>query len=93
MEPAKRYDRTGASGRNDCSGRTGGRALRNALSSGAGGAGTVHVHHSTNFSVQAIDASGVRQFFKNNGRQILRTINDGVRTGSHLGLSKIGGAV
>ncbi|WPP04028.1 hypothetical protein [Methylocella tundrae] len=68
-------------------------ALRNALSSGAGGAGTVHVHHSTNFSVQAIDASGVRQFFKNNGRQILRTINDGVRTGSHLGLSKIGGAV
>lgn len=59
---------------------------------GAGGGGTVHVHHATNFSVQAIDASGVRQFLKNNGRQILRAINDGVRTGSHLGLSKLGGS-
>ena len=53
----------------------------------------MHVHHATNFSVQAIDASGVRQFLKNNGRQILRAINDGVRTGSHLGLSKLGGSV
>lgn len=68
-------------------------ALRSALSGGSGSGGTVHVHHSTNFSVQAIDASGVKQFFKNNGRQILRTINDGVRTGSHLGLSKLGGSV
>ncbi len=60
---------------------------------GATGGGTVHVHHATNFSVQAIDASGVRQFLKNNGRQILRAINDGVRTGSHLGLSKLGGSL
>jgi hypothetical protein len=60
---------------------------------GAGGGGTVHVHHATNFSVQAIDASGVRQFLRNNGKQILRAINDGVRTGSHLGLSKLGGSV
>jgi hypothetical protein len=58
-----------------------------------GGGGTVHVHHATNFSIQAIDASGVRQFLKNNGRQILRAINDGVHTGSHLGLSKLGASV
>ncbi len=68
-------------------------AFRSAVASGGGDGGTVHVHHATNFSVQAIDASGVRQFLKNNGKQIMRAINDGVRTGSHLGLSKLGGSV
>ncbi|ACK51963.1 conserved hypothetical protein [Methylocella silvestris BL2] len=69
-------------------------AVRSALSGGAtGGGGAVHVHHSTNFNVQSIDAAGVKQFFKTNGKQILRTINDGVRTGSHLALSKLGRAL
>ena len=67
-------------------------AFRSALSGGDGG-GSVQVHHATNFTVQAIDAAGVKQFFNNNGKQILRAINEGVRTGSHLGLSKLGGSV
>ncbi len=68
-------------------------ALRSALSGGAGDGGTVQVHHATNFTVQAIDSTSVRQFFRNNGKQILRAINEGARTGSHLGFSKLGGAV
>jgi hypothetical protein len=31
-------------------------------------------------------------FLKNNSRQIMRTINESVRTGSHIGLSKLGRA-
>jgi hypothetical protein len=53
----------------------------------AGGSGDTHVH----FAVSAIDQSGVRGFFRNNSKDILRAINHGVATGSHLGLSKIGG--
>ena len=52
-------------------------------------AGTVHVHHATNFNVAAMDSQGVKQFLKNNSKQIMRTINESVRTGSHIGLSKL----
>ena len=54
-----------------------------------GVAGTVHVHHATNFNVSAMDSQSVRQFFKNNSNQVMRTINESVRTGSHIGLSKL----
>lgn len=64
--------------------------LANGGAAAGGGGGAVNVHHATSFSIQAIDAAGVRQFLKNNGKQILRAINEGVRTGSHLGLSKLG---
>ncbi len=49
----------------------------------------MNVQHATHFNISAIDAAGVRQFFNNNSKQILRTINEGVRTGSHLGMSKL----
>jgi hypothetical protein len=67
-------------------------AFRNAMSgsgpkSSSGGSGDTHVH----FAVSAIDQSSVRSFFRNNSKDILRAINHGVSTGSHLGLSKIGG--
>ena len=68
-------------------------AFRNAMSgsgpnvSSSGGSGDTHVH----FAVSAIDQSSVRGFFRNNSKDILRAINHGVSTGSHLGLSKIGG--
>ncbi|WP_395664563.1 hypothetical protein [Methylocella sp.] len=65
-------------------------AVRSAFSQGAAPGASAQISHSTNFTVQALDASGVKQFFRTHGRQILRTINDGVRTGSHLGLSKLG---
>lgn len=46
-------------------------------------AGDVHFH------VSAVDAAGVKAFFRANARHIMEAINDGVRTGSHLGLSKL----
>jgi hypothetical protein len=67
-------------------------AFRAAMSSGGTSAprssgGDTHVH----FAVSAVDQAGVRSFFRNNSKDILRAINHGVATGSHLGLSKIGG--
>ncbi|MGH6822373.1 MAG: hypothetical protein ACREC4_02605 [Methylocella sp.] len=53
------------------------------------GVNTVHVHHATNFNVSAMDSRSVRQFFNDHGRTIMRTINESVRTGSHIGLAKL----
>ncbi len=53
------------------------------------GVSTVHVHHATNFNVAAMDLQGVKQFLKNNSKQIMRTIDESVRTGSHIGLAKL----
>ncbi|MGO8845408.1 MAG: hypothetical protein ACLQFI_08775 [Methylocella sp.] len=64
-------------------------AFRNMMEGSNGVAGTVHVHHALNFNVQAMDGHSVRQFLKNNSKQILRTVNESVRTGSHIGLSKL----
>lgn len=51
----------------------------------SGGAGKdVHFH------VSAMDAAGVKQFFRSNGRHIIGAINEGVRTGSHLGMRNLG---
>ena len=66
--------------------------FRSMMESNSGVAGTVHVRHTTNFNVAAMDSQGVKQFLKDNSRQIMRTINESVRTGSHIGLSKLGAA-
>jgi hypothetical protein len=58
------------------------------IGGGAGG-GNVTVNQGTTLNVSAIDATSVRRLFKNNSRQIMRTINEGVRTGAHLGLSQL----
>jgi hypothetical protein len=63
--------------------------FRSMMESNSGVAGTVHVHHATNFNVSAMDSQSVRQFLKTNSKQIMRTINESVRTGSHIGLSKL----
>lgn len=67
-------------------------AMRTALSGGGFGGGNVHVHHATNFNVTAIDSHGVKQFLSNHGDKLMRQINESVRTGAHLGLSKLGSA-
>ncbi len=64
-------------------------ALRTMLGSSDGPARALQVHHSTHFNVSAIDAQGVRAFLKNNAQAIMRTVNEGVRAGAHLGLSKL----
>lgn len=58
---------------------------------GAGG-GQVTVNHATNINISAIDGASVKQFFKNHNQMIMRTINEGVRIGAHLGLGKLGSA-
>lgn len=68
------------------------RAFRSMVESGSS-TGGVHVHHSTNFSVNAMDSQSVRQFFKTHSKTIMRAINEGVRTGSHLGLSRLSTAI
>ena len=59
---------------------------------GAGGAagqsaggGDTHAH----FHVTAMDSRDVKRFFSDNSKHILGAIQDGVRTGSHLGFSKL----
>jgi hypothetical protein len=67
-------------------------AWRSALDNGPlGEKGKATVHHSTNINVNAVDAQSVKRFLKNHDRTIMRTISEGVRTGAHLGLGKLGG--
>ena len=64
-------------------------AMREAT--GRGGAG-VSVQHQTHFHVAAMDSRDVSRFLRSNGKAVLRAIDDSVRKGAHLGLSKVGGA-
>ena len=63
--------------------------MANAASGGSSGNGGVTVNHTTHFNISALDSGDVKRWFKNNGKTILRTINDSVRLGAHLGLSKL----
>jgi hypothetical protein len=53
------------------------------------GVNTVHVHHATNFNVTAMDAQSFHSYAMDNKKTLLRVIHEGVRTGAHLGLSKL----
>ena len=70
-------------------------AMRNALggagAGSAGGGGDVHSH--AHFNVTAMDSRDVRRFFSDNSKHIMGAINDGIRTGSHLGLRKLGSPI
>jgi hypothetical protein len=55
----------------------------------APGVNTVHVHHATHLNISTIDGRSTAQFFKDNSRTILRTINESVHTGSLIGLAKL----
>lgn len=59
--------------------------LSNAATGGAG----VTVNHATHFNISALDSQDVKRWFKTNSKLMLRTINDAVRHGSHLGLDKL----
>ena len=60
--------------------------------SAGGSAGGGDTHHHTHFNVTAMDSRDVRRFFNDHSKHIIGAINDGVRTGSHLGMSKLGRA-
>ncbi|WP_158810119.1 hypothetical protein [Beijerinckia sp. L45] len=66
-----------------------GPAARMRDAAGASTGGDVHVHHATHFNVTAMDSRDVKRFFNGNGKAILGAINDSVRNGAHLGLSKL----
>lgn len=56
---------------------------------GSGAGGGVTVNHATHFNIQAMDSQDVKRWFKSNGKTVMRTINDSVRYGAHLGMSKL----
>lgn len=49
----------------------------------------VTVNHATHFNISAMDSSDVKRWFKQNGRTVMRTVNESVRLGAHLGLSRL----
>jgi hypothetical protein len=51
---------------------------------GAGMGGTVHAPVSVNIS--ALDSRSVERFFHDNARHMIRAINNGIKSGAHLGL-------
>jgi len=51
---------------------------------GAGMGGTVHAPVSVNIS--ALDSRSVERFFNDNAKHMIRAINNGIKSGAHLGL-------
>jgi hypothetical protein len=63
--------------------------------SGAGGeraASQVSIAPTTHFHVNAIDAGSVSQWMRANSAEMLRSIDEAVRHGAHLGLRRVSGA-
>jgi hypothetical protein len=60
-----------------------------ANAAGSGARSGVTVNHATHFNISAMDSGDVKRWIKGNGKEILRTINEGVRLGAHLGLKKL----
>ncbi len=60
-----------------------------ANAAGGGGPSGVTVNHATHFNISAMDSGDVKRWIRGNGKEILRTINEGVRLGTHLGLKKL----
>jgi hypothetical protein len=69
-------------------------AFRDMLSGGGargdGGGSNVSVTPTTHFHVSAIDGASVDQFLRNNQRGMMRSIDEAVRHGAHLGLRSLG---
>jgi hypothetical protein len=55
---------------------------------GGGGAGLA-IHPSLNMNVHALDGDSVKQFMRNNQRQIMQSMHASVRSGAHLGLKSL----
>lgn len=64
-------------------------AMRSALSGGQSAGGAVHVYVTHAPVINAVDAHSVREFYRGSERILLRQLNDAVRRGAHLGLSKL----
>ncbi|AYO81578.1 glycoside hydrolase family protein [Methylobacterium brachiatum] len=63
-------------------------ALRAAM--GGSPSPSLALNHTTQINVSAVDGASVADFFQNHSRPLMRAINQAVRQGAHLGLSRIG---
>ncbi len=54
-----------------------------------GGGGRVSIAPTTHFHVNAIDGGSVSQWMRSNSGEMLRSINEAVRQGAHLGLRRL----
>ncbi|MEE7502248.1 hypothetical protein [Methylobacterium mesophilicum] len=63
-------------------------ALRAAM--GGSPAPSLALNHTTQINVSAVDGASVADFFQNHSRPLMRAINQAVRQGAHLGLSRLG---
>lgn len=63
-----------------------------ALRAAMGGSPTLSLalNHTTQINVSAVDGASVADFFQNHSRPLMRAINQAVRQGAHLGLSRLG---
>jgi hypothetical protein len=67
-------------------------AFREMLGGGERGGGNVAIAPTTHFHVNALDAGSVSQWMRANSAQMLRSIDEAVRHGAHLGLRRVSGA-
>ncbi|PJI52729.1 hypothetical protein CTI14_38065 [Methylobacterium radiotolerans] len=66
-------------------------AGRRRLRAAMGGSGpSLALNHTTQINVSAVDGASVADFFQNHSRPLMRAINQAVRQGAHLGLSRLG---
>jgi hypothetical protein len=65
------------------------RSLLTTLSGGGGAGQGVSIAPTTHFHVNAIDGASVGQWFRGNGREMMKAVDDAVRHGAHLGLRRI----
>ncbi len=67
-------------------------AFRDLLSSGpqqSGSGSAVHIHPTTNFHVSAVNSGSVAQWMKANSATMMKSIDEAVRHGAHLGLRRL----
>jgi hypothetical protein len=63
--------------------------LSGAANGGAGGGGNVSVNPAVHLNVQAVDGASVNQFFRNNHRSLMNSIDEAVRHGAALGTRRL----
>jgi len=60
------------------------------MSNAAGSnSGNVTVNHATHFNISALDSKDVSRWIQSNGKAIMKTVNEGVRLGTHLGFKRL----
>jgi len=56
---------------------------------GGGGGRPVNINPTVHFGVNAIDGASTAQFFRDNGRNLMKAAEEAVRHGAHLGMRRL----